>query len=269
MRNLSRWFLGAGLSAIFLCLLPGSAVSLEEKTIELPGLSKNSVPLVMVKIPAGSFLMGSPPSEKYREYNEGPQHKVIISQDFYIGKYEVTQAQWKTLMEENPSVFTGDELPVNKVSWLECMEFILKLRQLKDEEGFRLPTEAEHEYVCRAGTTGTTFFGDTPAMDTIMNYVWFRRNSDYEVHPVGTLKPNPWGLYDIMGNVWEWCSDWYYFYEEGEQIDPQGPKFGRDKVIRGPSWMGRKEWVRCADRGKFPPDEAYHTGGFRIVYQEK
>jgi formylglycine-generating enzyme required for sulfatase activity len=248
---------------------PATAAPLHEKVVQLPGLSKNSVPLVLVKIPAGTFLMGSSEQEAGHEFNEAPPHKVTITKDFYIGKYEVTQAQWKSLVETNPSVFPGDELPVNKVSWMDCQKFIYKLRAHTKDNGFRLPTEAEFEYACRAGTTTSTFFGDNPSEDIMKEYVWFRANSEYEIHPVGMLKPNPWGLHDIMGNVWEWCSDWYFFYPDSEQTDPQGPGFGQEKVIRGASWSGRTEWIRSADRGKFPPKDAYHTGGFRIVWQEQ
>ncbi|MDX9755149.1 MAG: formylglycine-generating enzyme family protein [bacterium] len=244
------------------------AQGLDEITVDLPGLSRHSAPLVLVRIPAGTFTMGSPATEPGHEFNEGPRRQVTISRDFYLGKYEITQAQWKAVMTDNPSIFVGDELPVNKVSWQDCQYFITCLKVMKKDSGFRLPTEAEFEYACRAGTQTATFFGNNPPVEVMTSYAWCRLNSEFEIHPVGMLKPNPWGLYDIIGNVWEWCADWYYLYDSKPTIDPTGPLFGRDKVIRGASWAAREEWLRSADRGKFPPNEAYNTGGFRIVWQE-
>lgn len=234
----------------------------------LPGLAENNTPLTVVYIPAGTFMMGSPDSEPSHEENENPVHEVTISKDFFIGKYEVTQAQWLALMDENPSTEQNPNFPVNKVNWEDCQEYIKRLNAYHQTSGFRLPTEAEFEYACRAGTTTSSFFGENPSEEEMEKYVWFRNNSEGELHAVGQLQPNPWGLYDMMGNIWEWCQDWYGPYPSETQIDPKGPESGTEKVFRGPSWLGRPEWVRCADRGKFTPDNQRNTGGFRLVWQE-
>ncbi len=240
-----------------------------EVVIELPNLPNDAVPLVMVRIPSGEFMMGSPEDEWGREPNEGPQHKVIISHDFYLGKYEVTQAQWLALMDENPSTQIGANLPVNRVSWYDVQEYLERLNNLVEEGLFHLPTEAEREYAARAGTDMTTYFGDRPTIEETMEHAWFRRNSEGEIHPVGQKKPNPWGLYDMYGNVWEWTADWYGPYFHQAQTDPAGPKLGTEKVFRGASWMARHEYLRAADRGKFTPGNRRNTGGFRIAWSNQ
>ncbi len=236
-----------------------------EIVVQLPELPDGATPLIMVKIPAGTFQMGSPESEKFHEKNESPVHKVTITEDFYLGKYEVTQAQWLTLMDKNPSTYEGDNLPVNRVSWHDAQEFIKKLNNLEDHSGFRLPTEAEREYACRAGTTTATYIGENVSMEQMQEHAWFRENSEHELHPVGQKKPNPWGLYDMYGNVWEWCFDWYGLYPKEPQTDPKGPENGEEKVFRGASWLGKFEYMRSADRGKFDPSLRRNTGGLRLA----
>lgn len=241
----------------------------ESFTVQLPNMQPEAVELELVKIPAGTFQMGSPPDEDGREDNEGPVRTVTISTDFYIGKYEVTQAQWMTLMDENLSTEKGDNLPVNKVSWDDCQEFIKRLNEYTGQTAFRLPTEAETEYASRGGTSGISFLGEEHNPDTMTQYAWFRENSEEYMQPVGQLKPNPFGLYDILGNVWEWCYDWYApAYPNVDETDPMGPANGEEKVIRGGSWMARFEYMRSADRGKFTPDNQRNTGGFRVVWSE-
>ncbi len=239
-----------------------------EIEFKLPGLSENDKSLTVVRIPAGTFKMGSPETEPGHEENESPVHEVTITQDFFMGIYEVTQAQWLAFMDSNPSTEQGPNLPINKVSWDDCQEYIKRLNAYQRKNGFRLPTEAEHEYACRAGTTTVTYFGDNPSEEEMEKHAWFRNNSEGELHPVGQLQPNPWGLYDMLGNVWEWCQDWYGPYPSGPQTDPKGPETGAERVFRGPSWLGRAEWVRCADRAKFTPENRRNTGGFRLVWQE-
>ena len=237
----------------------------EEITVDLPNLPEGATPLVLIRIPAGSFIMGSSEEEPYHEPNESPQHRVTITRDFYLGKYEITQAQWKCLMEENPSTDTGDNLPVNRVSWEEAQEFIKRLNALHQTDKFRMPTEAEWEYAARAGTQSPNYISEEFDEEALLDHAWFRNNSEGELHPVGQLQPNPWGLYDIFGNVWEWTQDWYApEYPDQEQIDPTGPEQGEEKVYRGASWMARVDYMRAADRGKFTPDQKRNTGGFAL-----
>ncbi len=245
-----------------------SECSMEEWKVDLPGMKEDAKPLIMVKIPAGSFMMGSPASEEGHEENEAPLHKVTISKDFYLGKYEITQEQWLALMKKNPSTEEDANFPVNRVSWNDCQEFIKKLNKLTGKKGFRLPTEAEREYACRAGTSTKVYFGADPSDEEYEKHAWLRTNSEGELHVVGSLKSNPWGLYDILGNVWEWCSDWYGPYKAGDQTDPQGPETGTEKVFRGGSWMARPIWIRAADRGKFTPENRRNTGGLRVAFSE-
>jgi formylglycine-generating enzyme required for sulfatase activity len=162
--------------------------------------SGNSIGMEFVKIPAGEFQMGS------EEHSCGnPVHRVNIPEAFYMGKYPVTQKQWKAVMGNNPSHFKGDDRPVEYVSWYDVLGFVEKLNELEGTDKYRLPSEAEWEYACRAGTTTRYSFGDSEAK--LRKYGWYDGNSRRETHPVGKKKPNPWGLYDIHGNVWEWCQD--------------------------------------------------------------
>jgi formylglycine-generating enzyme required for sulfatase activity len=180
-----------------------------------------------VNIPAGEFLMGSSNGDR----DERPAHRVRISRGFEMGKYEVTQAQWEAVMGSNSSHFKGPNLPVENVSWDEVQDFIQRLNGLSQRYTFRLPTEAEWEYACRAGTTGD-YAGSLDAM------AWYGANSGNRTHPVGQKQPNAWGLYDMHGNVWEWCQDWYgsNYYEQSPGTDPQGPSSGSGRVVRGGSW---------------------------------
>jgi formylglycine-generating enzyme required for sulfatase activity len=192
----------------------------------------NSIGMKLVLIPKGTFMMGSPETEKGRQENE-TQHEVTISKDYYLGVYEVTQAQYEKVMGKNPSSFpvakVGNEnadLPVENVSWDDAVEFCKKLSDLPEEKKagreYRLPTEAEWEYACRAGSKTAYAFDDEEGL--LPEYGWFSRNSSRRTHTVGLLEPNAWGLYDMHGNVWEWCSDRYGDYPKGAVSDPSGPK---------------------------------------------
>ena len=198
---------------------------------EITDLGKD-VKLEMILIPAGKFVMGSPASEKGHRVNE-TQHEVTLTKPFYMGKYEVTQEQWDAVMINNRSFYRGPKLPVTSVSWENCQEFIKKLNA-KTSGGYRLPTEAEWEYSCRAGTTTAYSNGDkiTPKD---ANY---RDSKIGEPVAVGSYKPNAFGLYDMHGNVWEWCEDWKVDYPKEAVIDPKGPEAGKNRVLRGGSFTG-------------------------------
>jgi formylglycine-generating enzyme required for sulfatase activity len=167
-----------------------------------------------VLIHAGTFMMGAEDSKA----DEKPITKVTITRPFYFGKYEVTQEQWQAVMAKNPSYYKGTNLPVEQVSWNAAQGFLTNLNERVSGYRFRLPSEAEWEYACRAGTTTQYSFGDGDA--ALPEYGWFTGNGERKTHPVGEKKPNPWGLYDIHGNVWEWCQDWYAPYPGGEVTDP-------------------------------------------------
>lgn len=226
------------------------------------------VKMQMVLIHPGEFLMGSPLMGKGRGGDE-TQHRVRITKPFYIGKYEVTQEQWQAVMRNNPSKFKGAKNPVERVSWNDCQRFIKRLNSIVPGGGFRLPTEAEWEYAARAGTTTRFYWGDDPNEREIDNYAWYgwdKGNTRKKTHPVGTKKPNPWGLYDISGNVWEWCSDWYSekYYNNSPVNNPQGPASGKYKVTRGGGWHVIGIYCRSANRLKFPPVPK-GSGGIRCA----
>jgi eukaryotic-like serine/threonine-protein kinase len=208
-----------------------------------------------VLIPAGEFLMGEDKND-----DEKPVHKVTISRSFEMGKYEVTQAKWEAVMGNNPSNFKGEALPVEQVSWSDAQEFIKKLNAKNDGYTYRLPTEAEWEYACRAGTTGD-YAGELDKM------AWYKNNSDSRTHPVGEKQPNDWGLYDMHGNVWEWCSDWYdsEYYGRSSGVDPKGPSSGSLRVKRGGSWFYDAAYCRSAYRSRSAPVGRFSSYGLRLV----
>ena len=223
-------------------------------------------------IPKGTFTMGSPEQEIDRDADEGPIHQVRISRDFYLGKFEVTQAQWKAVMGYNPAIFqqqsTHLQHPVESVSWSACQTFIEKLNQLGIGH-FRLPTEAEWEYACRAGTQSRYYWGEGKQEKEANEYGWINSRSFAMTHPVGQKKPNAWGLYDMNGNVWEWCQDWYGPYASSKQRDPQGPDTGKNKVFRGGSWFDFAPTQRSANRHRHGLEKAYTAIGLRLVWSEK
>jgi len=241
----------------------------------------NSIGMKFVSIPAGSFLMGSNNGHS----DERPVHKVTLTRSFFMQTAEVTQGQWKRVMGNNPSnfksgkmVFTrspapqkvvcDDDCPVERVSWNDAQQFIRKLNQMEGTNKYRLPTEAEWEYACRAGTT--------------TSYSWGEQNPVIEFEPsngarfdayalligpysVGAYAPNPWGLYDMHGNVWEWCQDWYGEYPGKDVTDPSGPSSGERRVLRGGSWRSDAGFMRSANRVRLNPDGGGVNCGFRIA----
>jgi formylglycine-generating enzyme required for sulfatase activity len=234
----------------------------------------NSIGMKLLLIPKGTFMMGSPESEEGHQRNNETQHEVTISKDYYLGVYEVTQAQYEKVMGKNPSLFQGAivgnenaDLPVDNVSWDDVVEFCKKLSDLPEEKKagrmYRLPTEAEWEYACRAGSKTAYSFDDEEGL--LPEYGWFSRNSSRRTHTVGLLEPNAWGLHDMHGNVWEWCSDWYEEYPKGAVSDPTGPKEGSDRVIRGGSWDYEAAHCRSANRNGRDPSFRFDYYGFRVA----
>ncbi len=261
----------------------------ETITIPLPNLPAEAKPLEMVLIKAGTFAMGSPADERGR--NEGydwPLHQVILTQDFYIGRYEVTQAQYQAIMNNNPSFFSGkSNNPVESVTWYECAAFCNRLSEREgltpvynestwatnwNANGYRLPTEAEWECACRAGTTWRFSHGNVLECDDACGScadhdlcMWWCGNSGRQTHEVGLKLPNPWGLYDMHGNVWEWCNDWW---EEPSnplvRIDPTGVNSGSSRVYRGGDWFFDARFCRSADRYRADPVDENYNDGFRL-----
>jgi formylglycine-generating enzyme required for sulfatase activity len=240
----------------------------------------NSIGMKLVLIPKGTFMMGSPASEEGRRKDEN-QHEVTISKDFHLGVYEVTQAQYEKVIGRNPSHFQrarvdnqNADLPVEQVSWDASVEFCKKLSALPEEKKagrvYRLPTEAEWEYACRAGSKTAYSFGESSK--SIGDYGWFNENSGIngdplkkQTHLVGQKKPNAWGLFDMHGNVFEWCSDWYGDYPNGAVSDPRGPEEGSGRVVRGGSWLLDAGYCMSAKRGSNASSSWYFNFGFRVA----
>jgi len=223
----------------------------------------NSISIEFVLIQAGSFMMGSP--QNAEERNETPPHKVSISKPFYLGKYEVTQEQWVTVMGSNPSRFKGPNHPVDSVSWNDVQEFIKRLNAKEGHNRYRLPTEAEWEYAARAGTNTAYFFGDDKK--ELSGYAWYFGSSDSTSHPVGQKPPNAWGLHDVHGNVFEWTQDWFggRYYADSPETDPKGPSSGAGRVARGGSWSYNAESARAAYREFIMPHAQGGDVGFRLA----
>ena len=220
----------------------------------------NGIVMKFVRIPAGKFTMGSPKTENVREADEGPQRQVAISRQFYMGVTEVTQAQYTAVMGKNPSKLKGPYNPVEQVSWKDCAEFCTTMSR-KSGRPVRLPTEAQWEYACRAGTN--TRFNFDGGNSELRNYAWFKGNGGGKAHPVGQKKPNAWGLYDMHGNVWEWCSDWLgTSYDGAGARDPKGVDSGKEHVLRGGSFYDNPRLCRSAKRhGNFDAQRV----GFRVI----
>ena len=225
-----------------------------------------------VKIPPGEFLMGS--TSRHARDDEKPVTRVRISKGFYLGKTEVTQSQWQAVMGDNPSYSKdgGDDSPVESVSWTDVQKFIGKVNARSVGGRYRLPTEAEWEYAARAGTTTDTYAGNVTEPNgndpTVNRIAWYRANSGGRPQQVGQKAPNEFGLYDMLGNVWEWVEDWYGHYPGGAATDPAGPGSGSARVIRGGNWDLIAGDCRSANRFRFLPGFGVHILGFRLLREE-
>jgi len=275
----------AGIAVIVTCLAAGGiwyhtagrSGHWQETVLDLG----NNVKMRLVLIPAGKFMMGSPATEGGRDSHEGPQHEVTISKPFYMGVFEVTKEQYKQVMGVNRSGFKGAKNPADNVSWDDAVEFCKKL-SARTGKKVTLPTEAQWEYACRAGTTTAFHTGDAlepgqanaripsnPGFwDRIM--AWVGKSSAQKTiqwtTPAGSFPPNGFGLYDMHGNVWEWCSDWYAdSYANAKNQDPTGPDSGPCRVLRGGSWDFTPQDCRSARRYQFTPDYRFIIFGFRVA----
>lgn len=230
-----------------------------------PTLDKlvESIGMCMRRVAPGTFSMGSPESEAGR-YGDETQHTVTLTKEYWLGRYEVTQAEWEAVMGGTPSNFKGKALPVENVSWNDAMEFCKKVTETEKQAGrlpdgyaYALPTEAQWEYACRAGSTGA-YAGDLDVM------AWYSGNSENSSHAVGGRQANAWGFHDMHGNVGEWCRDWYEEYPGGAATDPEGAAQGSDRVLRGGSWFDGATVFRSADRYGDGPGRRGDYLGFRL-----
>lgn len=226
---------------------------------------KNGVSLDMVRVEAGTFTMAATAEMKDPYGDEKPTHQVTLTNDYYIGKYEVTQALWKAVMGKNPSNFKGDNLPVETVTWNDCQKFISKLNRITGKK-FRLPTEAEWEYAARGGnkSRGYQYSGSNNLSDV----AWYEDNSDSKTHAVGSKQANELGIYDMSGNVWEWCQDRYGRYSKSSQTNPTGATSGSFRVRRGGSWNFTARICRSSYRYESLPSLRNSDLGFRLVLSE-
>ena len=239
------------------CHPDGSVLSVPKKEFQV-----NGAKFVMVSVKGGTFMMGDSSKRggvAFRE--EFPVHQVTLS-DYYIGETEVTQELWKAVMNYNPSYFKNKDYPVESVTWSEVHQFVNKLNQLTGKK-FRLPTEAEWEYAARGGKKGRGFL--FAGSDTIDNVVWYDKNSNLKTHPVAQKRANELGLYDMSGNVWEWCEDWYGPYTPNAQTNPTGPATGVDRVCRGGSWTSYMRYSQIRFRKDLNPSFKSYEVGFRLV----
>ena len=217
----------------------------------------------MIAVKGGTFTMGATSEQTGAFSDESPTHSVTLS-DYYIGETEVTQELWTAVMGSNPSCFTGNmQRPVERVSWNDCQTFISKLNELTGET-FRLPTEAQWEYAARGGNQaqGRLYSGS----NTIDDVAWYTSNSSSTTHPVKTKAPNELGIYDMTGNVWEWCSDWNGAYSSAAQTNPTGPATGSERVFRGGSWFSDATRCRVAGRGSSTPAFSDDNLGLRLAH---
>ena len=224
----------------------------------------NGVSFEMIAVEGGTFTMGATSEQGSDAYDdEKPAHQVTLS-SYYIGKTEVTQELWQAVMGSNPSKFSGTNLPVEKVSWEDCQSFVIKLNELTGKN-FRLPTEAEWEYAARGGnkSNGFKFSGG----NNIAEVAWYSGNGNKISHPVATKAPHELGIYDMSGNVWEWCSDWYSssYYTSSSQTNPTGPNSGSYRVYRGGSWSGNDRYCRVSHRDSNYPSYRFNYVGLRLA----
>ncbi|MEO5348181.1 MAG: formylglycine-generating enzyme family protein [Magnetococcus sp. YQC-3] len=233
------------------------------------GTHTNSVGMEFILVPAGSFMMGADIHfDGDAKDAELPQRSVSISRPFYLGKFPVTQQDWVSVMGSNPSNHKGRTLPVERVSWDDAQAFIQALNAKEKTRAYRLPTESEWEYAARAGTNTNRYWGD--GADDAAEYAWFNSmegGKKRSSHPVGLLRPNAWGLHDMLGNLHEWCQDWFdkEYYAGGPAVDPKGPSQGSARVLRGGSWYDGVDAIRSAFRFSLPPEQCSTNIGFRVL----
>ena len=223
-----------------------------------------TVKFVMVQVEGGTFKMGATPNMGSNPGRDEVQVHTVTLSNFLIGQTEVTQALWQAVMGDNPSYFVGDDLPVERVCYHDCLDFIIKLNQLTGQK-FRLPTEAEWEFACRGGNNsrGYKYSGS----NNLGSVAWYGYggNSGNKTHPVGTKAPNELGIYDMSGNVWEWCADWYGDYSSGAQTNPTGPYGGSCRVGRGGSWDFNARNCRSSNRIIYEPTLRFYDLGLRLA----
>ena len=251
---------------LMLCLafLPEMLWAAEGAGSAPPPPVTNNLGMTFVYVPPGAFRMGSPVDERGRSEDE-TLHRVTFSKGFYLQNTEVTQGQWIRVMGGNPSTFDqcGENCPVENVSWDDVQEFIGKINKMEGAGRYRLPTEAEWEYACRAGSKLDYCFD--PGKTDLQEYAWYDKNSGWHTNPVGQKTANAWGLRDMHGNVWEWCQGYYASYPEGPVVDPPAAETGTGRIRRGGGWGDGSRDLRCANRGRAMPQEESGEWGFRLV----
>jgi len=273
LNDRDKAMIGTRLSLCFAIFWMSVFASFPRLHAQSPKEITNSIGMKLSLIPKGTFTMGSPIEEEGRLSDEG-QHQVTISKEYYLGKMEVTQGQYEKVMGNNPSHFQGKNIkgdssnhPVGSVLWDDAVGFCKRLSELPEEKNagrvYRLPTEAEWEYACRAGSKTAHCGGETS--QSLRDYAWIQHNSDFHTHSVGEKKPNKWGLYDMHGNVGEWCLDWYGKYPTGAVTDPVCLKKHVARVCRGDCWFGGAGLCRSACRFAFDQPERNFSVGFRVA----
>ena len=240
-----------------------SSVASNSNTISIS--VKDGVSIDMVKVEAGTFMMGATSEMKNPDIDEKPVHQVTLTNDYYMGKYEVTQALWEAVMGSNPSKYKGDNLPVESVSWNDCQEFISRLNSLTGRK-FRLPTEAEWEYAARGGKKSRSY--QYSGSSNISDVAWYDENCGSTTRAVGIKRPNELGIYDMSGNVWEWCHDWYSSYSSLSQMNPIGAISGACRVRRGGSWDNSVWYSRSSSRSYDTSDYSRINLGLRLALTE-
>lgn len=225
----------------------------------------NSIGMTLVPIPAGTFIMGGDWDAEQADENELPRHTVRFKKPFYMGTTPVTQSQWQAVMGSTPSQFSGSDRPVEMVSHDDALLFINRLNKIERTRAYCLPSEARWEYAARAGSRSAYCFG--PEKLKLDQYAWYQNNSDQKTRPVSQLAPNDWGLYDLHGNVHEWCADWFdrNYYAKSQAVDPPGPKKGLARSLRGGDWSSEDWYCRCASRSLSAPERRSPRVGFRVM----
>jgi formylglycine-generating enzyme required for sulfatase activity len=221
----------------------------------------NSQGIEFVLIEPGTFFMGTDEGKA----EEGPRHQVTLTEPFYISSCEISQNIYEKLIQVNPSRFENNSAPADNISWADAFEFIVMLNGLENTSGYKLPSEAQWEYAARANSDTLTFLGENTNLE---EYAWFSENSQNSTHAVKGKLPNPFGLYDIYGNVWEWVEDWYnpLYYAQSEKNDPKGPRSGLEKIVRGGAFFNSRHILNSVSRYSINPTLRYNSVGFRVVF---